>query len=418
MRLSSLSFACVILCSVKGTVFASCPGPLGDSFCQSLTSAAGYCQPGRWLCFGTSVACGCDFRAPTTATTTPTTTIATTRPRTTRTSLATSQSTPIPSGTSSAPTTTSGSSQTSGPVECGSSPSRPLFIWAEWPDLYDKAAYASFYSKLLGFIAANCGNFRVTKLILRVMDPMTNGLSIISTQSSLYTDFLTKLPSSVELRMYPYVLDSKYQATWGSYTGTGKPLQGVFKYTNDWNIFLANQGTSVRFGGIVLDGEEKAGFSTELGSVAGYKSTYNVPVFGIAIGFDTVSGISQYPSTDEFYLEMYDFYKVGAPQLTLLQTSASQTPAAFLATLDQETLASFVSKYNDARFQFMWSVQAKSRTSCIYPLGSSCGLKDDFGLYSAPDFGTFLDLVQAKYPQLSGKNHGLFQFSFTPVTWL
>lgn len=418
-----LSFTLDILVVFTGLILkgahAACPGPLGDAFCQSFTSKSGFCEPGRWTCSGTNVACGCDFRTPTTAATPsfspviqttfgrPGPVVATTRSSVSQTNLIVRSST----------STTPPAIVTRGVSQCGTGPSRALFIWAEWPSLNDAAAYSSYFAKLLAFIGSNCGNFGITKLILRVMDPFTSGLSIISETSSLFTDFLAIAPPNLELRLYPYLLDASAQSLWSSYSATGSPLEGVFKYAADWNTFLAAKGKGIRFGGIVVDGEEKKGFIGELSSVVDYKSKYSIPRFGVAIGFDTVSSISQYPSTDEFYLEMYDFYVTSSPTLSLIQNSPNQTPADFLATLDQNTLSSIVSKYTDPRFQFMWSVQARSGSACFYPLGSACGTKDDFGVFSAADFGTFLDLAMAKYPQLSGKNHGIFQFSFLPKSW-
>ncbi len=281
-----------------------------------------------------------------------------------------------------------------------------------------KAAWSAYYGKVIGFIAKNCGNFQVTRLIMRVMEPFTQGLWEISDASSFYVDFLSKLPSNVELRIYPYLLDAKAQGFWSTYSGKATPLEGVFKYARDWNSWLAAKGAGIRIGGIVVDGEERKGFDRELSSLGTYKSTYGVAIFGVAIGFDTVGSVAQYMATDEFYLEMYDFYVVSAPKLTLVQTSPSDSPNGFLANLDKQTLAGFASKYSDPRFQFMWSVQAKSSSNCIYPLGSGCGTSDDFGHFSAQDFGTFLDLAQARYPLMAGRSHGIFQFSFVPPSWL
>lgn len=420
--------------------YGACPGPVGDSFCQSLTSSSGYCEPGRWMCASTNVACGCDFRAPVASTAAPPSTgetspQSTAAPPSTTAAPSSTRETSAPSTSSTtrrptstiAPTTSAEAPSTSTTTvtvsaspqtPCGSGPSRPLFIWAEWPDLEGEDAWSAYYAQVLHFMARNCGNFRVTRLIMRVMDPFTQGLWDVSESASFYVDFLSKLPSSVELRIYPYVLDAKAQAFWATYSGSSKPLEGVFKYVGVWNTFLASKGASVRIGGVVVDGEERKGFFQELPSLPTYKSTYNVPNFGVAIGFDTIGSVSQYLATDEFYLEMYDFYVVSAPTLTLVQTTRADTPSGYLSSLDTKTLNYFESKYGDPRFQFMWSVQAKSSAACLYPLSFGCGSSDDFGLFSAQDFGTFLDLAQSKYPLMAGRNHGIFQFSFVPKTWL
>jgi hypothetical protein len=39
-------------------------------------------------------------------------------------------------------------------------------VWAEWPDLYTKSEYVSYFAKLMGFVAGNCGNFTETSKII------------------------------------------------------------------------------------------------------------------------------------------------------------------------------------------------------------------------------------------------------------
>lgn len=421
----SLHSAALPICTLCITtlVHAACPGAMGDTFCQSITSRSGVCVPGQWTCLGTTVACGCDFSAAfgTTSAPSPTKsfpfTFRSSIPPSTETSSRPSES-PI-SPTTTLPTTAIPASTTNskGTADaCDGNPTRPIFIWAEWPDVSGPLGWMEYYSTLLAFIGKNCGNFNVRKLILRVTDPTISGLWTVSTTSVFYKSFLSKLPEGIDLKLYPYVLDSKAQQPWVTYSGQGRSLEGAFKFASDWNALLSSQGSAIRFSGVVVDGEEKSGFMSEIPQLPNYKSKYSL-TFGAAIGFDTTSSISQYGACDEFYLELYDFYKVGAPKLTLVQTSASDSPSSFLDKVSSETLTSFVSDYQDRRFEFMWSVQAKSRRDCLYPLGSGCGSSDDFGLFSASEFGTFLDLVQSKYPQLSGRSHGIFQFSFVPVSW-
>lgn len=287
-------------------------------------------------------------------------------------------------------------------------------MWTEWPG---QAGAAQYYSQLLRFVRGNCGNFGVTRIILRITNPSIPGVWTVDASSTLFVSFLSLLPSSVELHMYPYLLDAVAQSNWSAYRGTGQPLEGVFKYAADWNLLLSSRGSAARISGIALDGEENQGFSSELPHVATYKSKYSIAKLGVAIGFDQPGAVSKYPQADDFYVEMYDFYVVDAPKLTLVQTAATDTPESFLATLDSEVLYPFVGKYADSRLHFMWSVQAKSRTDCLYPLGSGCGSSDDFGMFTAPAFNEFLRMAQAKYPVLAGRNHGIFQFSFVPPSW-
>ncbi len=417
---------CFLTVTRLAVVLASCPGPVGDRFCQVQTGSTGFCVPGQWTCLGTNIPCGCDFRpsaptAPAASTFRP----ASSSPRpSTSTSLPITETTvPVPSSSQTPQSTGPAPTQLPGPAPeqpCYSGVAHPIFIWAEWPDLGSPSEWNEYYATLLRFIARNCGNFSVRKLIMRVTNPNIVGLWDVSTTSVVYQAFLSKLPSNIELRMYPYVLDGRAQSDWSSYGGvaSSRPLEGVFKYTNAWNTFLARHGHSVRFQGIMLDGEEKAGFASEISLVPWYKSTYNVPLFGVTIGFDATGSMPQYPNTDEFILQVYDLYVVAAPRLTLVQMNANESPSDYLSKVDSETLSSIVPKYTDSRLEFMWSVQARSRTDCLYPLGSRCGSSDDFGMASAQAFADFLDMVQSRYPQLAGKSHGIFQFSFVPTSWL
>ena len=419
-----LSWIYLLIVTKAVLVLGSCPGPVGDTLCQAQTGSTGFCVPGQWTCLGTNIPCGCDFRpsaptAPTASTVPPVSSGAST-------SLRPSTSSILPRTTTTGPMPTSTqTSQSTGPAPapvkpCYSGPSHPIFIWAEWPDLGSPSQWEEYYATLLNFISRNCGNFSVRKLIMRVTNPNIVGLWDVSTTSTFYQSFLSKLPPNMELRMYPYVLDGKAQADWSSYGGvaSSRPLEGVFKYTNAWNMFLASQGHSVRIQGIMLDGEEKAGFASELSLVPSYKRTYNVPLFGVSIGFDATGSMPQYPNTDEFILQVYDLYVVGAPRLTLVQMNVNESPSDYLSKIDSETLSSIVPKYTDPRLEFMWSVQAQSKTDCLYPLGSRCGSSDDFGMTSAQTFADFLDMVQSRYPQLAGKSQGIFQFSFVPTSWL
>ena len=288
-------------------------------------------------------------------------------------------------------------------------------MWAEWPSLNGEDDWTRYYNTMLGFINSNCGNFKVTEVILRVTDPTIENLWVVSRSSVLYTAFLSQVPFSVSLKLYPYLLSAKAQAAWNSYESASTPLEGVFKYAAAWNALL---GTS-KFSGVVVDGEEKVGFKDAIPNLASYKSMNSISTFGVAIGYDASGQVASYPGADEIYMELYDFYVNNAPRLTLVQVdSSNDTPSAFVETLVKNVLEPYVSKYTDSKMKFMWSVQAKSQQSCLYPLGSGCGSSDDFGLFTAPAFNQFIQLITAQYPVLSGRSHGIFQFSFVPVSWL
>jgi hypothetical protein len=202
---------------------------------------------------------------------------------------------------------------------------------------------------------------------------------------------------------------------WSSWAASvSAPLEGVFRFASEWNKI----SSGVKFSGVVVDGEEKVGFLADLPNLSKWKNLYSIGSFGVAIGYDATGQVASYPGADEFYIELYDFYVNNAPSLTLVQVNAANgTPSQFVNDLVQKVLDPFVSKYSDGRFKFMWSVQAKSSQSCAFPLGAGCGSSDDFGLFSAPAFNQFLQLIQTQYPVFAGRSHGIFQFNFIPPSW-
>ena len=276
--------------------------------------------------------------------------------------------------------------------------------------------WVEYYQKMLGFVKGNCGDFAVTEIVLRVTDPTISDLWTVSLSSTIYTAFLSQLPPSVSLKLYPYLLTPSAQSVWSSVESVSTPLEGVFKYASEWNKI----SNGAKFSGVVVDGEEKAGFFNALPNVGQYKALYSIGTFGVALGYDNTGSAASYAGADEFFVELYDFYVNNAPSLTLVQVDSSNaTPSAFVSELVNKVLGPYVSKYTDSRFKFMWSVQAKSRLDCLYPLGAGCGSKDDFGLFSGPAFNQFLQLIRDQYPVFNGsRSHGIFQFSFIPVSWL
>jgi hypothetical protein len=311
-------------------------------------------------------------------------------------------------------------SASSAEVDCRTSAIRPLFVWAEWPEIYRPSEWRNYFDTLLGFAAGNCGNFAVPKIIIRVTDPEWEGLFRVERESYFFTDFLARIPRGVEIRIYPYLYTQKAQQKWANYSGHARPLQGVFKFAHEWNKILSKDKLPARIGGIVVDGEERHGFDREQPRVAHYKKHYGVPTFAVGIGFDAHKHREFYPSADEFYMEMYDFYDVnhhGKP-VKRVHVSPSDKAHTFLETLDRKSLHPFIGTYRDPRMHFMWSVQSMSKDDCIYPLESKCGLGDDFGWFSAPEFNNFLGLVQERYPVLAGRSHGIFQFNYMPPSWL
>ena len=427
MRLS-LTITMTALTGCVVPVQTQCPGAHGDALCQAKGGSSSACMAGDWICSGTSIPCGCDFRSggvpvvlPTVAPTPSLRTSKTIAPVVTM-----STAPPVQSATTRRSTAAPTAGLTTAPVflptptACGSTPSRPLFLWAEWPSLDSPSEVASYFSKLLKFIAGNCGNFIVSRLILRVTNPTLDGLWTIGTESSFYSQFLTRLPAGIELHIYPYLFDANARASWSN---SGQPpLEAVFKFAEAWNTLLVSVGSGNRISGIVVDLEEKAGFATELASVPLYKTQYGIDAFGMAIGYDSTGLMNTYPFVDDFYLEMYDFYVNNAPQLTLVQADApgsENQPVQFLSVLTKDVLGPYVSKYSNPKAHFMWSIQDKSASDCLYPLGVGCGSSNDFGAgWTAPAFSRFLTELEAKYPVFAGRSHGLFQFSFVPTSWV
>jgi hypothetical protein len=391
-----------------GIAHGYCPGQNGDAMCKNIAGGSSICVPGVYVCKGTTTNCGCDFSAPVptgTKTPVPTTRIAST-------TAAPAVAKPTSSPTTFAPTTVAPSALSTSEGTCGTSPTTPLFLWAEWPTLSGPSDWKTYFAKLLSFMGSNCGNFDVVKLIMRVNVPTVVGLWTFSTQSAFYTEFLSRLPSNVELHMYPYLWEAGSRASWQSDSSGLPALESAFNYARKWNSLGGH-----RIVGIVVDGEEKSGFEAELGNIAAYKTKYGISTFGMAIGYDQPGAIKAYPQIDEFYLEMYDFYVNGASALSLVETTKATKVDALVKTLSANVLDPYIASYSDPRFVFMWSVQARSPTDCIYPLSNSCGLKDDFGLITAPAFNKFLRLITDRYPVFSGRQHGLFQFSFIPHHW-
>jgi hypothetical protein len=299
---------------------------------------------------------------------------------------------------------------------------RPIFLWTEWTFDYPEV----YYPKLLKFIAGNCAGLKVTRVILRILDPIFPGDSKlwgVSTSSALYTQFISKLPAGIDLKVYPYLKDPTNLANWATYGGSSNCLQSLFKYAQAWNTLLASVGNPNRFSGIVVDGEEQAGFLTYMPTLPGLRSSTGLK-FGYAIAYYRIgamsddSGMGLY--VDEFYLEMYDFYypNMGSTVKNLDYTSPGvlNNPSAFMSSLVSGIIGGFISQYGP-KSHFMWSNQQDS-TACIMPLGENCGVHDDFGTWSPRAMNDFLGLIAQTYPVFAKQPAGFFQFNLTPLTWL
>ena len=292
--------------------------------------------------------------------------------------------------------------------------------------------WVRLYSALVEFVSTS--RLNINKIILRVLDPTIGLVSntpqtqhdlwTVSNTSVLYTAFLTKLPSTVKtFDVYPYLLDIPNQNGWMASMGTSLPLEGVFKYCKAWNDLLSEDpSTSVKCGGVTVDGEEKKGYLSELSSVPAYKASYKIGFFGYATGYTQVGVLSQYASfIDGFYFQMYDFYVENSATLKLVENSNVDIndASSLIALLNSQVWSRYLPFYESPQANFMWSIQNSAEASCLYPLGrANCGTKQDFGIWSLDAFMSFLSSLKQMYPTKFGnKPHGVFQFSFTPSSW-
>lgn len=303
-----------------------------------------------------------------------------------------------------------------------------VFLWLEWPDLETVREWKDFFNQVLGFMDSNCGNFVVWRLVVRVMDPQMYAsigrLWGVSRDSVFFTHFLRKLPADMEVFVYPYMLNER-AVRWADAMHTRTPLEGVYKYIHAWNELLLRERLPVRLGGLVTDFEESDTFAEDLALIPLYRRTYvqhGQPrlKFGTALGFDQPRLAAEIsPHIDHVYLEMYDLYEVesGVSVEQGLGSLVNQ-PARFLNKLDTHVWAHLLSHYNQEHLYLMWSLQARSRTHCLYKHDGLCGTKDEFGGWSAEKVSEFLTLAEARHAPLRTHRKGFFQFSYTPRSWL
>ncbi len=440
-----LYFLCLFGVLLARFGYASLPSNdciIGNAVCRNEFGASSYCIGDQSSCSGSDTSmkqctCGSFFdildewtsstssspATKTVETTSATSSLATTSSSTTTTT--TSSTTTHTTATTTTTTTT-----TSTPALGGGS---SLFLWTEWPSLGGKKDWIRYYGRLREFITGS--KVPITQVFLRILhpefgtvvagsNPVRYDLWTVSTDSVLYINFLAQLPSSVvRLMVYPYLMDAGTQTHWKHAMGTSSALEAVYKYTSQWNNLLdstPDHSSSVRFTGIVVDGEEKAGYGADMPLIPRLKVKYNVPTFAYTTGFTQVGAMSTYGAyADEFYFEMYDFYVENASSLQLVQNTDVSSPAEFIDLLNQKVWSRYLTKYKDPRVSFMWSLQNSAAPSCLYPITrTSCGSKKDFGTQSFDYFIEFVARLNTMYPDSFGKNpHGLFQFSFTPTSW-
>jgi hypothetical protein len=302
-----------------------------------------------------------------------------------------------------------------------------MFLWTEWPSMTGEADWIRYYARLIEF--ATTKEIKFNRVILRMIDPTFGAIGgvmptnrdlwTVSENSVVYQEFISKLPAGFDLVVYPYVMDADNQVAWKSSMATSGVLEAVFKYMSQWNTLLSSLDSKVNFSGIVVDGEERRGYVTEIDLVTEYKAQYG-GWFGYCTGYPQVGVISAYASSvDAFFLQMYDFYVDRSPSLVLVQNTDVTTPAEFIDRLNSLVWSRFLPYYESSKVHFMWSLQNSAAATCLYPDGpTTCGIKEDFGTQTESYFVSFLAQLKDMYPSKFGnKPHGFFQFSFTPDSW-
>lgn len=307
-----------------------------------------------------------------------------------------------------------------------------MFLWSEWPSMWGEPDWIEFYGKLLDFVSSSPLN--INRVILRMLDPIygtvattpetKHDLWTVSVDSVVYTAFLSKLPSSVKtFDVYPYLMDLYNQDRWKKSMNTTMPLEGVFKFCNQWNALLERQGLAVRCQGVTVDGEERRGYITELSSISSYKAAYGGLTFGYSTGYTQVGVLGTYSNfTDDFFFQLYDFYVRGIYPPELVQNSdvAKDDVNGLISRLNSLVWYQHLPYYEHPKARFMWSIQNNASNDCLYPDGPTrCGIKQDFGVWSINGFLSFVSTLKSLYPTKFGnKPHGIFQFSFVPNSWV
>ena len=307
-----------------------------------------------------------------------------------------------------------------------------MILWTEWPTL-EEGAWPDYFRKLLEFLTDNCAGIRFHQVIMRVLDPNfqreRGELWQVSRRSSFYVDFLRHLPSSIEVHIYPYLLEEESASKWSGGVDARSALEGVFKYVRDWNNVLIEDGLSVRIRGVVCDKEEGRSFLNDMSTLHRLKDRYSVAggprlKFGLAIGFDGAGSIPSFTrEIDNFYLEMYDWYEYGRHEVEPVfaeRFGVVNRPDRFADILEaRQQLHRHYERYREHdKIVFMWSLQNHGSNRCLYPLNDgTCGERNDFGSWNGHHFREFLSVLASRESAFAQRQHAMFQFSFVPHSW-
>jgi hypothetical protein len=191
---------------------------------------------------------------------------------------------------------------------------RPFVLWTEWPTLAI-GDWPSYSEKVISLVNDNCLNVKVTRLVMRVLNPQFQNerglLWQVINKALFWKDFMQHLPPSVEVFFYPYLSDTRH---WTRGMNVQVLLKGTFKFTKKWNDLLERNGVSHRIVGLVLDMEEGSLFLDDMRHLADLKIKYSSPDqpelrVGLAVGFDSVASVPSVTlAVDDVYVEMYDLY--------------------------------------------------------------------------------------------------------------
>ena len=310
----------------------------------------------------------------------------------------------------------------------GADSDEDIFLWAEWPSIPSEAnSWTNYYSSMASFIAGNCARLKVTRLILRVTDPL-KGAWWPPLDSPMYTSLLKNIPDEIEVYVYPLIMDQWNQDQWAAFSPSNTSvLEGAFEFAKRWNDFLTQQASALRFVGIVLDAEEFSGsrnpdLRIQLQNSTQLKEQYSLMV-GLSLGYQSGPQMAAWDSVvDAFYLQFYDFYYTPYVDATpdspfLLYLNDPAGLVGFTLDTVLEGKSEDQTKYGP-KVSVMWSMQNLG-TGCIFPLNDgSCGVNFEFGAgWSAQAFNEYLKEFRMRSPNLGYKPQGIFQYSFVPQSW-
>jgi hypothetical protein len=150
------------------------------------------------------------------------------------------------------------------------------------------------------------------------------------------------------------------------------------------------------------------------------------------VGFDGTGKVELMGKyVDSFYMQWYDFYTdvngntypyvdatVQSPFLVYQNKHREMTDYVLNRVVTPRILSVYTQYAS--RIYAMWSNQDLN-TDCLYILSKSnkCGVNYEFGAWTPEAFSAFIreiNWASALFANLKG--HGLFQFSFTPLTWM